>query len=406
MLRDDLRPWAARFEYLSMFQCLLQSDLLVYLGHRITPQMYSQIALKFPRFVPLLKKAVTRYKEQHREHGDIDHDEVEERFGIRFKLEHSFRFWEALTRGRLLPYGLMNASSDPLMTRWPDPSLKLKEAIAYSLRLVKQREEKRFAELINRVFPHWTGSQSPLELEDIWLKPWAMPEYSVLRRIGQLFEDGPAWQRIEDWHPGRRNSPSDPPEAEEPEAIWLFREKFRLSAAAVAIWFLERLPVQSRRHLRNVLLHEDHVSMHNPESHAHGFIPFCKDNPRLRIERRISLFGNAFHHVPQISRLTAMVEKTNDEGRSLRCLGISQNLSGWLLEALDAVDAGMPATSFTLALDGEPAIDTCSDIFQQVVHRDIAWEKVYRKRRAQGDFHPLGSRFELEFVKEGFTEAI
>ncbi|KAH7254432.1 hypothetical protein B0J15DRAFT_512699 [Fusarium solani] len=321
LLISDLCSWAARFEYLSIFQCLLQSDLLVHLRDYITPEIDSQIALKFPRFAPHLEK------------------------------------------------------------------------------------NERFAELTNHMFPHWTGSHSPCDLENIWLKPWAMPDSSVLRRIGQLFGDGAAWQQLEDWYPGCTTSGMDS-EAEDQETGWLFREKFRFSAASVAIWFLERLPNETRRQFRSVILREDHVPMHSPECHAHGLIPFCKENPHLHIERRISLFQNAIHHVPGLTRLTRLVEKTHDEDIPLKTRWITRNLCGWLLEALAAVDAGMPETSFTLVLDGDPDINTCSDIFQQVVHRDIACERAYQKRQAE-DGSPTHGRYPVcEFVQEGFPEAI
>lgn len=323
-----------------------------------------------------------------------------------------------------------------------------KQAITYTLQLVKQQNEERFAKLSSRAFPRWRGSQSPCQLEDIWLEPWAMPEVSVLRSIGQIFKDGAACKGINDWHPwptdlntdseasdgdesdyfdehdatddtddtdesdesdegdegdeaDGRNGPQEPGG---PEATWFFREKFRLSAAAVAIWFLKRLPDEKRQHLRNVLLHEDHVSVHSPECHAHGLIPFCKENPNLRIKRRVSLFHNAFHDVPGIPDLVSLVEKVRDEDIPLTTQYITRCLSGWLLEELDAVDAGMPSASFTLVLDGEPDVNTCSDIFQQVVHRDIAWEMAYRQRLAAGDSPPFF--FKDGFVKEGFPEAM
>ncbi|RSL87768.1 hypothetical protein CDV31_016192 [Fusarium ambrosium] len=396
MLRDDLSSWAARFEYLSIFQCLLQSDLLVHLRDYITPEIYSQIALKFPHFAPHLEKTVRRYHEVYGGYAAI---------GDVFP-RSAAAFWDDLTKGRMLSRGLMRSSFHHIrVSNWPYALLMFKEAIAYSLQLVKRQEEERFSELINHIFPHWTGSQSPYDLEDIWLKPWAMPDSSVLRKIGQLFGDSAAWQRLEDWYSGCTTSDTDS-EAEEQEASWLFREKFRFSAASVAIWFLEGLPNETRRQLRNVVLREDHVSMHSPECHAHGLIPFCKENPRLHIERRISLFQNAFHHVPALTRLTRLVEKTHDEDVPLKTQWITRNLCGWLLEALAAVDAGMPANSFTLVLDGEPDINTCSDIFQQVIHRDIACERAYQKRQAQ-DGSPTHDRDPVsEFVQEGFPEAI
>ncbi|RTE82597.1 hypothetical protein BHE90_002914 [Fusarium euwallaceae] len=424
MFCEDLRPWAARFQYLSVFQYLVQSDLLLHLRRYITPEMHSQIALKFPRFLSHLDKVLKRFQEAY---GQKTH--ISPLIG-----GPSLEFWRRLTKLHMPSRGLMSASSEFISTaEWPNPSLMIKQAITYTLQLVKQQNEGRFAKLSNRAFPRWRGSQSPCRLEDIWLEPWAMPESSLLRSIGQLFKDSAAWKEIDDWHPWPANldtdseaSDSDEPEElddldeldegdegdegdesdgpDGPEATWLFREKFRFSAAAVAIWFFKRLPNQKRQHLRNVLLNEDHVSVHNPECHVHGLIPFCKENPNLHIERRVSLFHNAFHDVPGLSDLIDMVEKNHDEDIPLTARSITRCLSGWLLEALDAVDAGMPSTSFTLVLDGEPDVNTCSDIFQQVVHQDVAWEMAYRERLVQGDSPPFF--FKDGFVKEGFPEAM
>jgi hypothetical protein len=369
---------------------------LVHLRDYITPEIDSQIALKFPRFAPHLEKNVRLYDEIYGDHAATE----------RIFASSAVAFWDDLTKGRMLSRGLMRSSFDHIrVSKWPYASLMFKEAVAYSLQLVKRQGEERFAELTNHMFPHWTGSHSPCDLENIWLKPWAMPDSSVLRRIGQLFGDGAAWQQLEDWYPGCTTSGMDS-EAEDQETGWLFREKFRFSAASVAIWFLERLPNETRRQFRSVILREDHVPMHSPECHAHGLIPFCKENPHLHIERRISLFQNAIHHVPGLTRLTRLVEKTHDEDIPLKTRWITRNLCGWLLEALAAVDAGMPETSFTLVLDGDPDINTCSGIFQQVVHRDIACERAYQKRQAE-DGSPTHGRYPVcEFVQEGFPEAI
>ncbi|CAI0651933.1 unnamed protein product [Colletotrichum noveboracense] len=64
------------------------------------------------------------------------------------------------------------------------------------------------------------------------------------------------------------------------------RTKYRFSAAAVAIHVLQSLPVSSRMHLRRVILNEDREAVADPQCHGLRLIPFCKENPLLRVERR------------------------------------------------------------------------------------------------------------------------
>jgi hypothetical protein len=68
--------------------------------------------------------------------------------------------------------------------------------------------------------------------------------------------------------------------------------KWRYSAAAAAIFFLKSLRPGIRLRIRNILLHEDRESVAFPESHVLGLIPFCKENPRLRVDRRVNLWRN------------------------------------------------------------------------------------------------------------------
>jgi hypothetical protein len=61
----------------------------------------------------------------------------------------------------------------------------------------------------------------------------------------------------------------------------------------------------------------------------------------------------------------------------LRHVQMSLILSSWLGEALAVMDAGMPAGSFTLILDGNPAINLSSEIFQHSIQRNIATERAF-----------------------------
>lgn len=49
-----------------------------------------------------------------------------------------------------------------------------------------------------------------------------------------------------------------------------------------------------RQQMRRLVFHEDHQSVAYPECHAKGLIPFCRENPALRVERQASLWRDIF----------------------------------------------------------------------------------------------------------------
>ncbi|KAF6808806.1 hypothetical protein CSOJ01_07274 [Colletotrichum sojae] len=110
-------------------------------------------------------------------------------------------------------------------------------------------------------------------------------------------------------------------------------KKNSYSAASVAIRFLDSLSPDSRMSIRSIVLNEDQRSVAFSECHALGLIPYCRENMRLHIDRRVTI---------------------------------------WILEDLELQAAGMPPGCFTLTLDGD---STCSEIFQTVVRRDAVWQR-------------------------------
>lgn len=141
-------------------------------------------------------------------------------------------------------------------------------------------------------------------------------------------------------------------------------DSYYLTAASIAIHFLESIPAQ-RRNIRNIILDEMHPCWAYSECHGLGFIEFCKENPDLRIERRANLWRSIFH-------------SNRDGVRRMGHIGIDQNditsnVARWVIEALALVPAGMPPGSFTLVLDGNPAPEQSTQFFQRI-HRDAAWQ--------------------------------
>ncbi|KAK1635087.1 hypothetical protein BDP81DRAFT_430777 [Colletotrichum phormii] len=150
---------------------------------------------------------------------------------------------------------------------------------------------------------------------------------------------------------------------------------YRFSAASAAIYFLTSVPAAVRAQVRRIVLDEDREAVAAPECHGLGLIPFCQENPLLHVERRVNLWRN----VLQANTMTPY-DRINPEvrGTATARLLYSKDVTGlvakWVSEARAIVSAGMPAESFSLILDGEPAAQHASGIFQTVVQRDIAWQ--------------------------------
>lgn len=135
-----------------------------------------------------------------------------------------------------------------------------------------------------------------------------------------------------------------------------------LSAASIAIHFLENIPGQ-RRNIRKIILDETYPGQNFSECHGLGFIEFCKENPALRVERRANLWTNVWQ--PK----TCLNDGLTD-------YFVTDHVAEWIVEALALVPAGMPRGSFTLVLDGNPAPEQCTKIFQRV-QRDAAWHTAF-----------------------------
>lgn len=151
------------------------------------------------------------------------------------------------------------------------------------------------------------------------------------------------------------------------ESDW---EKFRFSAAAAAIHFLTSLPPSQRQQLRNLVVHEDHPSVAYPERQAQGLIPFCQENPALRIERRVALWRNLFLYSIEDGWFPTERRRVFASGRAwLEVPRIPNTVVGWMVEASLEI---IPDT-ISLFLDGGPVPDYTADVFDDLVQRKLAW---------------------------------
>ncbi|KAI8219685.1 hypothetical protein K4K54_009328 [Colletotrichum sp. SAR 10_86] len=159
------------------------------------------------------------------------------------------------------------------------------------------------------------------------------------------------------------------------------RVKYRFSAAAMAILFIKSCNERLQMQLRKIVLDEDRTAVACPERHALGLIQFCRQNPLLKIERRVQLWSNALQDEGYSHSMTKYVLR--DEWR-IQSAQITQSIWKWIQEALALAPAGMPDNSFSLILDGQPLPNLATQMFQAVVQRDIAWQRAWEESLDRG----------------------
>ncbi|KAF4947180.1 hypothetical protein FGADI_10636 [Fusarium gaditjirri] len=322
----ELRPWAGRFDYLLFAQLQQQVNLVLVLGNRfLTEQIWVRIEQSFPLFAPHLRDALGQ---QTRVLGQFDLIQTEY-----WPFTNSFTY-----------------SVDPFRRRASGISA-LCEALQFTLRNLAQRATREFHRAIDEALPDWeySGSDRLLNFLDQCFKPWDVPHADVLTEMGRRFKDDRLWATLQSWAPNERHTHE-------------FRAKFRISAASAAICWLGRLPASKRRQ----------------ECHAAGLVPFCMENPQLRISHQVSMLNVLFSR--SLLRSTRSFEglelyaghEIGEAAFDTASSVLFCDIAEWLAEAISLPKAGMPNGSYTFTLDGEPIGYLCSEIFQQVVLRTEA----------------------------------
>ncbi|KAM7197922.1 hypothetical protein V8F20_006370 [Naviculisporaceae sp. PSN 640] len=193
------------------------------------------------------------------------------------------------------------------------------------------------------------------------------------------------------------------------------RFKHRFSATAAAISFLHSLDPSTRLYIRRLIVDERTESVAHPERHGRGLVQFCNENPRLLVERRVSLWRTI---LPQTERgtLYSVYDVELDRGRvdmwdrvrhgagpdlwSSTFWGqcyteheawskapnageifpgrMSQAISRWVLEALS-----LPKT-FTLVIDGAILPQLSSQLFREIVVPDAVWQAAFEESFSSG----------------------
>ncbi|KAF5499968.1 hypothetical protein CGCF413_v007711 [Colletotrichum fructicola] len=293
--------------------------MLQTVGYRIPDAVYSEMATAYPRLLPLLDRL--------------------KREGRRSSLEATL-----LAMERRGPYGeapsVYREFVKDVLQKSSTCDSKFQDAVRnYWPEVVERTPDRRV----------W----NPFSIVYSTIEPWTIPSDTQMRR---LESELPV-------HQSHR------------VCLEAYRSIYRFSAAAAAIYFLEAIPHENRTHLRKIILDEKNEAVSNPECHARGLIPFCQEYPLLRIERRVSLWRNIFQEdVNYLDPERRCVLKDRPTPAFLNSDQITGNVASWIVEAMALVPAGMPAKSFSLLLDGDPAPTLCSEMFQCIVQRDVAWQ--------------------------------
>ncbi|KAI4683949.1 uncharacterized protein J4E84_006789 [Alternaria hordeiaustralica] len=196
-------------------------------------------------------------------------------------------------------------------------------------------------------------------------------------------------------------------------------EKYRFSAATMAIAFLGSISTETRLSIRKILLLEDHTSVAWPECHGQGLVTYCQENLKLRIERRVDLWraclpsastplhaitGRALAYLREYKydRIAASIVSRGEMGHG--------GVADWIMEALALESLGMPPKSFTLIIDGAAVPENSTQIFN-VLQRDAAWQKAYQRCvidaiDCQNAPIWLASRENNAYIMRGFSEAL
>ncbi|VUC35858.1 unnamed protein product [Clonostachys rosea] len=255
--------------------------VLTHMGPAISDDIYDQVTLRFPLFKPVLDAI-------------REHQPSEGRDDKRF-----------ISR----------------VSRWGDIPFSAREAVALTCRLALQSRQRETVDAVARYrqnHPELPPQDDPLSILTLGQLPWEVPSKERLGYIQDCLYELPR---------------------EVPEILRRKQKPFHFSAAAVAAQLLGQLPHKLRMQLGNIVLREDTKSVAFPACHARGLIPLCQENPDIRIERRVSLFGNVL-----------MVGEGFYPEDFRAISDLSKSLAVWAVEAMDLEPAGMPPETFQVVL--------------------------------------------------------
>ncbi|KAF5637809.1 hypothetical protein F52700_4511 [Fusarium sp. NRRL 52700] len=340
--QQDLSSWLCRFDRLINAQFRQQLQLLTELRPFITPEIQHRIKEKFPWFTIRPLNAL---------------------------FYHSTSPWRGWMYGLLQE---LNSPSLAAVTRPPHNDMYIdicsndraysaqRAAIKFTLRLLCESSDERFIAKVNQTLVGWeySGGARLSNFLDRCYEPWRFPSsLSDLDEMGsRRYGDGEGWTSITSWKTSILHRMQ-------------YRQLYRSSAVSAALKFLDALPINKRSSLRNIIIHEDGVSVGYPDGHAIGLISFCQENRRLRIRHKFSMVKNLFEraYFSQGYNFDYIQAEKDEDMLRLASMNLHRIVGNCLAEAMYLPEAGMPDGSYILLLDAEDATDMCSAIFRREV---------------------------------------
>jgi hypothetical protein len=167
------------------------------------------------------------------------------------------------------PQGRISHFQLPKIT-WGEPPSIWRDFIHLVLSLIAQ--DPHFMELSHVArggFNGYNGDEA-LKLVGTCTQPWLIPSATELE---EMVNTAQAELRLPCYSPTTR---------------------YTCSAASSAIRFLRSISRTTRAAIRNIQVLEDRECVASPECHGRGFVPFCQENPKLRLTHTVNLWKNAF----------------------------------------------------------------------------------------------------------------
>ncbi|KAF2438899.1 hypothetical protein P171DRAFT_504383 [Karstenula rhodostoma CBS 690.94] len=118
------------------------------------------------------------------------------------------------------------------------------------------------------------------------------------------------------------------------------KTQYYYSGTASAIRFLKGIRPETRLSIRKIEIDERHLSVGKMDSHAHGLIPYCRENPKLKVEIRIDIWR------------VVMLKGLSPGRWTLSVSSVLSRVARWLRESSLLSQQGMPRGQCTLFFHG------------------------------------------------------
>ncbi|KAI1069037.1 hypothetical protein LB507_006057 [Fusarium sp. FIESC RH6] len=431
LYRRDLNNLAGCFNMVSGLYHHLQADFLLQLAHVLTPEMRAELALEYPNFSSHLDNALWirefDIEAGERRFDDLPEDRayrawsysrkyngnsmaIAEKVCLKNQMEDTFcisaeaflresEFWGDHNGTNFRPpcenlrdyIGFSNLPRH-VDRDWKDLSRsfwRVERFFSQALKLLAEHEPAEFRRQVYKVFPEWDSRHSAQKFLNMRFDHWAIPSRSQVQHATELLALDAMWDVPDMWY--------GPPDDDGTSGIRC-RQKIRFSAAANAIRFLEtRIPPQHRLDIRTLILHEDSPSVNVPSAHAQGLAPFFRENPLLRVERRVDMMRcmyGAFDNAEDVAGHFLDPDEWPSES-ALTTDNVVPPLLQWLTDALAVTRVGIPAESFTLVLEAGPYREYFTNFCQQRLQKEVAWSRALNYLDQRDAFNLEGSNLTI-----------